>query len=50
MRQGVDIGFDVFEIATPVRSEEIETIEVMHAGGNGQVQMADFTGGRRGPD
>ena len=42
MRQGVDLGFDVFEIATPVRSEEIETIEVMHA--DGQVQTADFTG------
>ena len=33
MRQGVDIGFDVFEIATPVRSEEVETIEVVHADG-----------------
>lgn len=42
MRQGVDIGFDVFEIATPVRSEEVETIEVVHA--DGQVQTADFTG------
>ncbi len=42
MRRGVDLGFDVFEIATPVRSEEVETIEVVHA--DGQVQTADFTG------
>ncbi len=42
MRQGVDLGFDVFEIATPVRSEEVETIEVVHA--DGEVQTADFTG------
>ena len=42
MRQGVDLGFDVFEIATPVRCEEVETIEVVHA--DGEVQTADFTG------
>ena len=42
MRRGVDLGFDVFEIATPVRSEEVETIEVVHA--DGEVQTADFTG------
>ena len=42
MRLGVDLGFDVFEIATPVRSEEVETIEVVHA--DGEVQTADFTG------
>ena len=42
MRSGVDLGFDVFEIATPVRSEEVETIEVVHA--DGEVQTADFTG------
>ena len=42
MRSGVDLGFDVFEIATPVRSEAVETIEVVHA--DGRVQTADFTG------
>lgn len=42
MRRGVDLGFDLFEIATPVRAEEIETIEVTHA--DGRVEMADFTG------
>lgn len=42
MRRGVDLGFDVFEIATPVRAEAVETIEVVHA--DGAVQTADFTG------
>ena len=42
MRRGVDLGFDVFEIATPVRCEAVETIEVVHA--DGRVQTADFTG------
>ncbi|MBT5449841.1 MAG: hypothetical protein HOB41_18810 [Gemmatimonadetes bacterium] len=42
MRRGVDLGFDLFEIATPVRAEEVETIEVMHA--DGRVETADFTG------
>jgi hypothetical protein len=42
MRRGVDLGFDLFEIATPVRAEEIETIEVAHA--DGRVETADFTG------
>ena len=42
MRRDVDLGFDVFEIATPVRSAEVETIEVQHA--DGSVQSADFTG------
>ena len=42
MRRGVDLGFDLFEIATPVRAEEVETIEVMHA--DGRVEAADFTG------
>ncbi|NKB67737.1 MAG: hypothetical protein GKR89_11800 [Candidatus Latescibacteria bacterium] len=42
MRRGVDLGFDLFEIATPVRVEEVERIEVVHA--DGQVQTADFTG------
>ena len=41
-RRGVDLGFDVFEIATPVRAEAVETIEVVHA--DGRVQTADFTG------
>ena len=42
MRRGVDLGFDVFEIATPVRAAAVETIEVVHA--DGRVQTADFTG------
>ena len=42
MRRGVDLGFNVFEIATPVRSEEVETIEVVHA--DGRIETADFTG------
>jgi hypothetical protein len=42
MRRGVDLGFDVFEIATPVRAEGVETIEVVHA--DGRVETADFTG------
>lgn len=42
MRRGVDLGFDVFEIATPVRAEAVETIEVVHA--DSAVQTADFTG------
>lgn len=42
MRRGVDLGFDVFEIATPVQAEAVETIEVVHA--DGAVQTADFTG------
>ena len=42
MRRGVDLGFDVFEIATPVRAAAVETIEVIHA--DGRVQTADFTG------
>ncbi|HIL08481.1 MAG TPA: hypothetical protein EYG11_07245 [Candidatus Latescibacteria bacterium] len=42
MRRGVDLGFDLFEIATPVRAEEVETIEVVHA--DGRVETADFTG------
>ena len=32
----------MFEIATPVRCEAVETIEVVHA--DGRVQTADFTG------
>ena len=42
MRRGVDLGFDIFEIATPVRSEGVETIEVVHA--DGRIETADFTG------
>lgn len=42
MRRGVDLGFDMFEIATPVRAEAVRTIEVVHA--DGAVQTADFTG------
>ena len=42
MRRGVDLGFDTFAIATPVRAEAVETIEVIHA--DGRVQAADFTG------
>ncbi len=42
MRRGVDLGFDAFEIATPVRCQEVEAIEVVHA--DGRVQTADFTG------
>ena len=42
LRRGVDLGFDLFEIATPVRAEEVENIEVLHA--DGRVETADFTG------
>ena len=42
IRSGVDQGFDVFEIATPVRCEEVGLIEVIHA--DGRVQFADFSG------
>ena len=42
IRSGVDQGFDVFEIATPVRCEEVGLIEVIHA--DGRVELADFSG------
>jgi len=42
VRPGVDLGFDLFEIATPVRVEEVQTIEVIHA--DGRVETADFSG------
>ncbi len=42
LRLGIDQGFDMFEIATPVRCEAIEAIEVLHA--DGRLETADFTG------
>ena len=42
VRSGVDQGFDAFEIDTPVRVSEVETIEVIHA--DGRVESADFSG------
>lgn len=41
IRPGVDTGFDRFEIATPVRVQAIESIEVSDAAG--QVEAADFS-------
>ena len=41
IRPGVDTGFDGFEIATPVRVQAIESIEVVDA--DGQVEAADFS-------
>ena len=42
IRPGVDTGFDGFEIATPVRVEAIESIEVL--GADGRSEAADFSG------
>ena len=41
IRPGVDTGFDRFEIATPVRAERVDEIQVTFA--DGQVKRADFS-------
>ena len=42
MRPGLDSGFDTFEIATPVRVEAIESVEVLFH--DGRTMAADFSG------
>ena len=42
IRPGRDSGFDTFEIATPVRVESIESIEVLFH--DGRTEAADFSG------
>ena len=47
IRPGRDSGFDTFEIATPVRVEAIETVQVRFH--DGRVEAADFSGRDLGP-
>ena len=42
IRPGRDSGFDTFEIATPVRVEAIETVQVLFH--DGRTESADFSG------
>ena len=42
IRPGRDSGFDTFEIATPVRVEAIETVQVLFH--DGRTESADFAG------
>ena len=42
IRPGQDSGFDTFEIATPVRVEAIDSIQVLFR--DGRIEAADFSG------